>query len=72
MIHLKAHYASRPSRFVVDHAIESTSVCDVASRVDEAMVTQLTSHATANVIELFPQILAVLQMTLFLDSELVM
>lgn len=34
---------------------EGAPVCDVVSRVAEAMITELTGHAAANVIELFTQ-----------------
>ena len=49
------------SRFDVEYTIKGTPICDVASRVDKAMVVQL-----------FMQTTAILQMTPFLDSEIVM
>ncbi|GFV76816.1 hypothetical protein TNCV_4730361 [Trichonephila clavipes] len=45
--------------FVVYHTIEETPVCDAALRVAAAMVSDLTVHAAANVVELFVQTLAV-------------
>ena len=46
-------YAIPEFRLVVDHTIEDTPVCDVASGVVEAMISLLTVHAAANVVELF-------------------
>lgn len=59
------------SRFVVDRTFAGACVCDVASRVAEGMVTELTDHDAADVVELFEQTLVVLQRTPFLDSGLV-
>ena len=39
------------SRFVIKHTIEGTPICDVASRVAEAMFTELTLHAATDVIK---------------------
>ncbi|GFU50631.1 hypothetical protein TNCV_235931, partial [Trichonephila clavipes] len=64
------HDATAHQRFVVDHAIEDTSVCDAASIVVAAIVSKLRVHAAANVIELFVQILVVLQLTPILDLGL--
>ncbi|GFW05002.1 hypothetical protein TNCV_597961 [Trichonephila clavipes] len=58
-------------RFVVDHTIEDAHVCDLASRVATAMVSELRVHAAANVLDLFVQAFAVLQKTPVLDSGLV-
>ena len=43
-------------------------VCDVASKVTEAMIAKLTVHAVANVIELFVKTVVVLQMPHFLTQ----
>ncbi|GFW24167.1 hypothetical protein TNCV_1847261 [Trichonephila clavipes] len=52
-IHLKKQrLAIRAPRFVVDHTIEYAPICDAASRVAEAMVSELRFHAAANVVEL--------------------
>ncbi|GFT22409.1 hypothetical protein TNCV_3273811 [Trichonephila clavipes] len=58
------------TRFVVDHTIEDTLICDAASRVAAALISELRVHAAANVIELFVQTLVVLQTTPTLDSGL--
>ncbi|GFY29515.1 hypothetical protein TNCV_2626851 [Trichonephila clavipes] len=55
------------ARLVVDHTIEEVPVCDAASRVAAAMVSNLRVHAAADVV----QTLVVLQTTLILDSGLV-
>ncbi|GFS52093.1 hypothetical protein TNCV_1105041 [Trichonephila clavipes] len=39
-------------RFIVDHPIADSPVCDAALRVAAAMVSELRVHATANVVEL--------------------
>ncbi|GFV84750.1 uncharacterized protein TNCV_4297321 [Trichonephila clavipes] len=48
-------------RFVVYHTFEDAPVCDAASRIVEAIVSELRVHATTNVFELFLQALVVLQ-----------
>ncbi|GFX62572.1 hypothetical protein TNCV_4867351 [Trichonephila clavipes] len=58
-------------RFVIDHTIEDLSVCDAASRVAAAIVSELRVHTYANVVEQFVQTFAVLQTTPILDSVLV-
>ncbi|GFV95273.1 hypothetical protein TNCV_4586481 [Trichonephila clavipes] len=62
--------ASRHSctSFDVDHTIEDAPVCDAASRVAAAMVSELRVYVAENVIELFLQTLVVLQTTPILDS----
>ena len=40
------------SRLVINYTIEEAPVCYVSSRVDEAMVAELTVHAVSNVIKL--------------------
>ena len=40
---------------IVEKIIEDSPVCYVAQKVAEAMVTEMTVHATANVVELFVQ-----------------
>ncbi|GFV72198.1 hypothetical protein TNCV_995701 [Trichonephila clavipes] len=53
-IHLKKRrLAICMPRFVVDHNIENFLVCDAASWVAAAMVSELRVHAAANVVELF-------------------
>ncbi|GFS66100.1 hypothetical protein TNCV_2510871 [Trichonephila clavipes] len=42
-------------RFVIDHTIEYAPVCNVASKVAAAMVSELRAHAAATVVELFVQ-----------------
>ncbi|GFV52973.1 HTH_48 domain-containing protein [Trichonephila clavipes] len=58
------------TRFVVDHTIQDASVCDAASSVAAAMVSELRVNAAANVVELFTQTL-VLKTTPVHDSGLV-
>ena len=71
-IHLKSYCRTIPvSRFVIEHTIECTPVCNVVLRVAKAMVTELDSpccykrHVTIC-------IFVVLQMIPFLGSKLVM
>lgn len=52
------------SRFVVYHTIERPPVCDEKLRVPKAMVAELPSHVTANVVEQFLQTIVVFQKTL--------
>ena len=59
-IRLSRHHAIPSSRFVVEHIDESASVRDVPSRLAEAIVTELTSHNAANIVEMFVQTLIVL------------
>ena len=42
-------------RFFIEHIIKGALVCDVATEVVKTMVTKLTVHAVANVVELFMQ-----------------
>ncbi|GFW83235.1 uncharacterized protein TNCV_2508751 [Trichonephila clavipes] len=58
------------TRLVVDYTIEDAPVCDAASRVAAAVVSELRVHATANVVELFVQTIVVLQTTSILDLGL--
>ncbi|GFV55900.1 hypothetical protein TNCV_1390161 [Trichonephila clavipes] len=53
--------------FVIDHTIEDASVCDAASRVAAAIVSELRDYAAANVVELLLHTL-VLKTIPFLDS----
>ena len=46
------HHATPASRFVVKHTTEDALVCDVASRVNEAMTIQLRVHSTVNIVYL--------------------
>ncbi|GFT17841.1 hypothetical protein TNCV_2589031 [Trichonephila clavipes] len=57
-------------RFVVDHTIEDSPVCDAVSRLAAAMDSDLRIHAAVNVIELFVQTLVVLQIAPIIDSGL--
>ena len=41
------------SRFVVEHIIVSAHIYDAGSRVNKAVITDLTVHTYANFIELF-------------------
>ena len=50
------------SRFVAEHLIEGTLLCDVESRVAESLVVKLIVHAAANIINLFEQTFIVLHM----------
>ena len=43
-------HAFPPIRFAVEHKIEDALFCEVASRVAEDMVAELTLHAAANVV----------------------
>ena len=53
-IFLKTRSHAMPaSRFVVERIIEGSSVCEVFSRITEAMVEELTVYVAANIIELF-------------------
>ncbi|GFV91356.1 hypothetical protein TNCV_898731 [Trichonephila clavipes] len=53
-IHLKkSSLAIHFPKFVVDHTIEDAPVCDAASSVAAAMVSELRVHSDVNVIELF-------------------
>ena len=54
----------------MEHTIEGAPIYDIASRVAEGMVVELTVRAAASVVELFVQTLVVLQMTPFPDSGL--
>ncbi|GFW52746.1 hypothetical protein TNCV_2393261 [Trichonephila clavipes] len=49
--------AIREARFVVDQSIEDAPVCDVASWVAAAMVSERRVHAAEKVVELFVQAL---------------
>ncbi|GFV46704.1 hypothetical protein TNCV_3847141 [Trichonephila clavipes] len=69
--HLKICLAIRAPRFVVDHTIEDAPVCDAASWVTTAIVSELSAHASANVVELFVQTLVVLKTPPILDLGLV-
>ncbi|GFV81237.1 integrase catalytic domain-containing protein [Trichonephila clavipes] len=64
--------AIRTPRFIVDYTIEDAPVCDAASRVATAMVSELRVLAAENVVELYVRTLVVLQTTPILESELVM
>ncbi|GFX60713.1 hypothetical protein TNCV_4976891 [Trichonephila clavipes] len=66
-IHLKNDVSPLVPQVHVDHTIEDAPVCDEASRVAVAMVSELRVHTAANVVELFVQIL-VLKTTPILDS----
>ena len=63
-------HAIPASRFVLEYTIEGAPVCDVASKGTKAVVSELTVHAVANVMEL-PVNTFVLQKTSFPESELV-
>ena len=53
-IRLKTRYHGIPvSKFVVEHIIDGASVCDVASRVTETIITKLTIYAIPSIVELF-------------------
>ncbi|GFV31075.1 hypothetical protein TNCV_4814081 [Trichonephila clavipes] len=67
----KSRLAIFVPRFVIDHAIQDTPLCDAASRVVAALVSKLRVHAAANVIEIFMQTLIVSQITPISDSGLV-
>ncbi|GFW76854.1 HTH_48 domain-containing protein [Trichonephila clavipes] len=54
-----------------EYGIEDSPVCDAASKVAKAMVSELILYAAANVVALFVQTLVVMQMTPILDSGLV-
>ena len=54
------HHDILSSRFQIKHSIEGASVCDVASKIAEAMTTKLTMH---NAVEQFVQTFIVLQTT---------
>ncbi|GFW13754.1 hypothetical protein TNCV_2105781 [Trichonephila clavipes] len=56
------------SMFVVDHTIENAPICDAASRVAAAMVSELRNHVAASVVELFKQTLVALQTTPIFES----
>ncbi|GFW19748.1 hypothetical protein TNCV_1606381 [Trichonephila clavipes] len=49
----KSHLAIHAPKFTVYHTIKDVPVCDAASRLAAAMVSQLRVHAAANVIKLF-------------------
>ncbi|GFV91843.1 hypothetical protein TNCV_2975151 [Trichonephila clavipes] len=67
----KGHFAIRAPRIVVDHTINDVPVCVAALRLAAAMISELRVHAAAYVVDLFVQILVVLQTTLILNSGLV-
>ena len=54
------------SCIIIKRTIEGAPVCDAASRVIEANVTELTVHVAITVVKQFVQILFVLQTTYFL------
>ncbi|GFU95196.1 hypothetical protein TNCV_4139801 [Trichonephila clavipes] len=66
----KQRLVSRDPRFVVDHTFEE--LCEAASKVDEAMASELRAHAAAIVVELFEHTLVVLQTYLIINSGLEM
>ena len=43
------------SKFIIVPTIHCAHLCDVASRVAEAMVSKLTVHASTHIVELFVQ-----------------
>ncbi|GFT23714.1 hypothetical protein TNCV_3511761 [Trichonephila clavipes] len=47
--------ASYEPRFVFDHTIEDAFIYDAASRISEAIVSEMSIHAAANVVELLMQ-----------------
>ena len=57
--------------FHFEHAIEGASDCDVVSRVAKNIVSKLTVHASAKVIDLFVQTHIVLETSTFLDSKII-
>ena len=64
-------HAIPTTKFVVDHAVESTPACNVTLRIFKGMEAEMRDHVVANIVELFVQILIILQKTRFLDSLLV-
>ncbi|GFV81836.1 hypothetical protein TNCV_1057251 [Trichonephila clavipes] len=55
---------------VVDHIIKDAPVYESASRVARSIVSELSIHAAANVLDLFVQTLLISQTTPILDSGL--
>ena len=57
-------------RSALQFAIEGAPVCNAAARFVEKMIAEMFIHTTVNIVDVFAEILVILQTTIFLDLRL--